>query len=211
MEQLKRAAKITFRCLEDFFMEAKKRSIRQVFRNWGHRDESHTATYTGWDEGGVFLRGEICFPELKKLMQDLPDRRYGTPWEVTEGGQLVIKSDNKTSFVKDLQVLGVEDVREFRKLTIENIRGLIDEGTEDEDRETHYRRGGIFQKKMPCSALGGMVKELSVRIEVSDRRDVNYKIYLGEWVSVVRQLEQRYEQCFREADIRVISGEVELV
>lgn len=213
MEQIKRAAKITFRTIEDFFAEAKKRNIKQVFRNWGERGDAHIAHYSGWDEGSVFLIGSIEFPELRKLAQQLPEHRYRCAgWDVAENGKMVIHPDNKTNLIKALQGLGVTDeLKELRKLTIENIRGIVNESTDEEDRETHYRRGGVYTKKLPCNTLDGLVKELEIKISVDDRRDATYAIYLGDWRSVAKQLSERHEKCFREADIRVLSGEVELV
>jgi len=213
MERIKRAAKVTFRNLDDFFLEAKKRDIKQVFRNWGEREENHMAIYSGWDEGEVFLVGYINFPELRKMSQSLPDRRYrSTGWDVNENGIIEIRCDSKTNLIKALQALGVTDeLKELRKLTIENIRGIVDESTEEEDRSTNYRRGGVFTKTLACNAIDGLVKELTVKITVDERRDASYLIHLGDWVQVIRQLEQRHEECFRHADIRVIPGEVELV
>lgn len=213
MESIKRAAKITFRRLEDFFAEAKKRNLKQVFRSWGDRDDSHNAHYTGWDEGSVFLIGTILFPELKKLAQSLPEHRYhSSGWSVNENGRMAIDIDNKTHLIKALQALGVgEELKELKKLTIESIRGIVDESTDEEDRETRYHRGGIYIRKMACNTVDGLIKELEVKITVDDRRDASYKILLSDWREVARQLEQRHEKCFHEADIRVVSGEVELV
>jgi hypothetical protein len=192
-----RAAKINFARLDEFLDECRTRGIKRVFRTWhGEKgDVQPSVSYTAWDGNEVFLAAGVDYPEIQELHRSIIRNRYGNRWGVNAEGRLHINPDNKTGFVKTLKNFGVEDVSEYRKLTLEQIRGL---------------RNGSFGRTHKCNVLGGIVTELEIEISLNDR-DASYHIFLCEWDKIAKKLEQKHEGHFKEADIQVLTGSIELV
>lgn len=209
--------------LQGFVTEVRQRKLRAIYA----RNNSSNLTYYAYDPVGaeglpVMLKCDARLPELEELIdyRQQFDKNYhrnsyrSDSWSF-EPRFADITLSNKRDFVRLLKFFGVDKgaVSEFSKVTIQNLKQVIDESKIEQSGETltiTKEEGLIRRRFVLAEPWEGLISEINVLIQMNKGRgnnELSYRVIVEDWESVINAIKQRHiDEYFSRLEVSVREG-----
>jgi hypothetical protein len=157
------------------------------------------------------LKCTSVIPQLEKLsyiFTKLTEYHQGTPFKFNDK-YLWVKVSSKVKFIKLLEALGAkkELLKEFNKVSVQELRRVIDESTKDEESITVTRQSKVHEQIVGIDWCGH--NEAICQMERSGN-SVEYTVILEDWVKTRDRLIEQGEEPFKKANINIVEGGVSI-
>jgi len=195
--------------IKDFIAQLKRHEMDQVFRN---RSSDHSVTYAAWCPATyTFLVCESSIPQLVELANTftkLTAYHQSSPFKFNSK-YLWAEISAKTKFIELLKALGAsaKTLKEFDKVSVSELRRVIDDSTQDESSVTITRSSKVHERLVPINWCGH--KEAICHMHRSGN-NVEYTVIIEGWPTTRNKLIVQEEKAFEKAEITVIEGSLKI-